>query len=162
MGVDPRLANESKHPFSADRHCHAPYFRCQTSYLADRSRSLKHGLMTSCSVRSDSEAARLRALERYRVLDTPREQAFDDIAELASEICGTPIAVVNLIGEGRQFFKAKVGLGLRETPLETSFCQHAILQADFLYVPDATQDPRFAGNASSWASRDCASMPGLF
>ncbi|CAO4136392.1 PAS domain S-box protein [Methylorubrum extorquens] len=102
--------------------------------------------MTSCSVRSDSEAARLRALERYRVLDTPREQAFDDIAELASEICRTPIAVVNLIGEGRQFFKAEVGLGLRETPLETSFCQQAILQADFLYVPDATQDPRFEGN----------------
>ena len=102
--------------------------------------------MISSSKRLDSEAARLRALERYQVLDTPREQAFDDIAELASEICGTPIAVVNLIGEGRQFFKAEVGLGVRETPLETSFCQQAILQADFLYVPNATRDPRFEGN----------------
>jgi PAS domain S-box-containing protein len=92
------------------------------------------------------ETARLRALDRYRVLDTPREQDFDDIAELASEICGTPIAVVNLVGDGRQFFKAEVGLGVRETPLESSFCRQALLQADFLYVPDATKDPRFACN----------------
>ncbi|HEV7439388.1 MAG TPA: hypothetical protein VGN94_07140, partial [Methylobacterium sp.] len=57
-----------------------------------------------------NEAARLHALERYRLLDTPREQDFDDIAELAAEICGTPIAVVNLslrdlgslIGRGRE------------------------------------------------------------
>lgn len=93
-----------------------------------------------------NELLRLEALDRYNVLDTPRERDFDDIAELASEICGTPIAVVNLIGAGRQFFKAEVGLGVRETPLETSFCGHAILQDDFMLVPDATQDPRFVGN----------------
>lgn len=93
-----------------------------------------------------NEPERLAALDRYQVLDTPRERAFDDIAELASEICGTPIAVVNLIGAGRQFFKAEVGLGVRETPLETSFCGHAILQEDFMLVPDATLDSRFAGN----------------
>ncbi|GJD52504.1 hypothetical protein OPKNFCMD_5270 [Methylobacterium crusticola] len=80
------------------------------------------------------------------MLDTPREEEFDGIAELAAEICGTPIAVVNLIGPGRQFFKAEVGLGVRETPLESSFCRQALLQDDFLYVPDAGQDPRFAGN----------------
>lgn len=93
-----------------------------------------------------NERLRLEALDRYNVLDTPRERDFDDIAELASEICGTPIAVVNLIGAGRQFFKAEVGLGVRETPLETSFCGHAILQDDFMLVPDATQDSRFVGN----------------
>ncbi len=92
------------------------------------------------------EPQRLAALDRYNVLDTPREQDFDDIAQLASEICGTPIAVVNLIGDGRQFFKAEVGLGVRETPLETSFCGHAILQEDFMLVADATLDPRFLGN----------------
>ena len=95
---------------------------------------------------SSAELARLRALERYEVLDTPREQDFDGIAELAAEICGTPIAVVNLIADGRQFFMAEVGLGVRETPLDTSFCRQALLQTDFLYVPDATQDPRFADN----------------
>ena len=92
------------------------------------------------------EFERLRALAGYDILDTPREREFDDVAELAAEICNTPIAVVSFIGDGRQFFKAEVGLGVRETPLETSFCRQAILQSDFLYVPDAARDPRFAGN----------------
>ena len=92
------------------------------------------------------EAARLRALDRYRLLDTPRERDFDDIAESAADLCETPIAVVNLVGDGRQFFKAEVGLGVRETPLESSFCRQALLQEEFLYVPDATLDPRFEGN----------------
>ncbi len=94
----------------------------------------------------DRETRRLQALTRYDILDTPREAAFDEIAQLAAEICGTPIAVVNLIGEGRQFFKAEVGLGVRETPLETSFCAKAILEEEFLLVPDATQDSRFDCN----------------
>ena len=92
------------------------------------------------------ETARLQALDSYRLLDTPRESDFDEIAEAAAELCDAPIGVVNLIGDGRQFFKAEVGLGVRETPLENSFCRHALLQEDFLYVRDATQDPRFAGN----------------
>ena len=86
------------------------------------------------------------ALRRYDILDTAREPAFDEIAALAAEICETPIAVVNLIDEHRQFFKAEVGLGVRETPLETSFCAKAILEDDFLLVPDATRDHRFDGN----------------
>ena len=92
------------------------------------------------------EDDRLAALARYDILDTPRERDFDDIAELASEICGTPIAVVNLIGEGRQFFMAEVGLGVRGTPIESSFCATAILEEDFMVVPDATKDPRFDCN----------------
>lgn len=92
------------------------------------------------------EARRSRALHGYDVLDTPPEAEFDDLARIASEVCGTPIAVVNLVDTHRQFFKAEVGLGVRETPLETSFCGHAILTEDLMVVPDATQDPRFAGN----------------
>jgi signal transduction histidine kinase len=95
---------------------------------------------------SEREARRLAALRRYDILDTAREPAFDEIAALAAEICETPIAVVNLIDEHRQFFKAEVGLGVRETPLETSFCAKAILEDDFLLVPDATRDHRFDGN----------------
>ena len=90
---------------------------------------------------------RLAALARYRVLDTPRESGFDDLATLASLICDTPIAVVNLVSSNRQWFKAEVGLGVDETPLETSFCGHALLEDDFLLVPDATQDKRFACNS---------------
>ncbi|CAL1692442.1 hypothetical protein MMB232_02609 [Brevundimonas subvibrioides] len=92
------------------------------------------------------ETERLAALAAYNVLDTPRESDFEDIVKLASEICGTPIAVVNLIGDGRQFFKAEIGLGVRETPLETSFCGHALLNEEFMLVPDATLDHRFDCN----------------
>lgn len=95
---------------------------------------------------ADDEAARLAALDSYGVLDTPPEEGFDEVARLASAVCGTPIAVVNLIGEGRQFFKAEVGLGVRSTPLESSFCAKAILEDEFLIVPDATKDPRFICN----------------
>lgn len=94
----------------------------------------------------DHEARRLAALRRYGILDTPTEEQFDEVARLASQICETPIAVINLIDRDRQFFKAEVGLGVRETPLETSFCAHAILESDFLQVPDATQDARFNCN----------------
>lgn len=94
----------------------------------------------------DLEERRLSALASYDVLDTPREREFDELARLASDICETPIAVINLIGASRQFFKAEVGLGVRETPFESSFCAKAILEDEFLLVPDATKDCRFDGN----------------
>lgn len=102
--------------------------------------------MTGRSRLQTDEDRRLAALFSFDILDTPRERDFDDVAELASQICCTPIAVVNLIGAGRQFFKAEVGLGVRETPLESSFCAKAILEEEFLVVPDATKDPRFDCN----------------
>ena len=63
----------------------------------------------------DNEAARLAALRRYRILDTEPEQQFDDIAMLASQICGTPVALISLIDKDRQWFKARVGLTLTGT-----------------------------------------------
>jgi PAS domain S-box-containing protein len=92
------------------------------------------------------ESPRAAALRAYAIVDTPREAAFDELVELAAEICDVPIAVVNLVGDDRQFFKAEIGLGVRETPLETSFCVKALLEDEFLLVPDATDDPRFDGN----------------
>lgn len=94
----------------------------------------------------DGEKPLAAAGHSYNVLDTPPEAEFDDLARIAAEVCGMPISVVNLVDTHRQFFKAEVGLGVRETPLETSFCGHAILTEDLMVVPDATQDPRFAGN----------------
>ena len=76
------------------------------------------------------EDRRLAALARYRVIDSSRESGFDDLAALASEICGTPIAVVNLISSDRQWFKAEVGLGVDSTPLEASFCGTASLEGE--------------------------------
>ncbi len=92
------------------------------------------------------QADRLHALRSYEVLDTDREKDFDDIVALAASICGTAISVVNLIDVDRQWFKAEVGLGVRETPLATSLCSHAILEKDFLEVRDTLQDPRMADN----------------
>lgn len=93
-----------------------------------------------------AEADRLAALSRYAILDTPREAAFDNIAQLAAEICEAPIAVVNFIADGRQWFKAEVGIGARELPLEVSICRHALLQPGLFVVPDLSQDPRFECN----------------
>lgn len=95
---------------------------------------------------SRDEAARLDSLRAYDILDSDREPAFDDLCALTARICEAPIAVVNLIDAERQWFKAEVGLGVRETPLETSFCRHALLEADRLVVPDAERDARFACN----------------
>ncbi len=92
------------------------------------------------------EEQRLAALASYDVLDTAPEKDFDDVAKIASRICGTPIAVVNLIGDRRQFFKAEVGLGVRSTPFDSSFCAKAILENEFLMIPDATKDHRFDCN----------------
>ncbi|RZJ01276.1 MAG: PAS domain S-box protein [Brevundimonas sp.] len=94
-----------------------------------------------------TESERLAELRAYDVLDTEREPAYDDIAALVARLCDAPIAVINLIDEERQWFKAEVGLGVRETPLETSFCKHALLEADRMIIPDATKDDRFVCNA---------------
>ena len=93
-----------------------------------------------------SEVDRLAALRSYGILDTDREAAYDDVTRLIARICEAPIAVINLIESDRQWFKSEVGLGVSETPLETSFCRHALLENDRLVVPDATKDPRFECN----------------
>ncbi|MDR6305607.1 PAS domain S-box-containing protein [Nitrobacter vulgaris] len=92
-----------------------------------------------------SEADRLAALESFAILDTPREEDFDDIVRLATEIFGAPVALVNLIAPDRQWFKAECGIGTRELPLDVSSA-YAILQNDLLVVPDTRCDPRFARN----------------
>lgn len=92
------------------------------------------------------EADRLTALRAYGILDTDYEAPYDDFVKLAQMICGTSIAVINLIDADRQWFKAEIGLGTRQTPLELSICAHAILQRDLFIVPDTALDPRFVDN----------------
>ena len=93
-----------------------------------------------------TESDRLAALKSYDILDSEREPAFDDVTRLIARLCEAPIAVINLIDAERQWFKSEVGLGVRETPLETSFCRHALLERERLVVPDTREDPRFADN----------------
>ena len=92
------------------------------------------------------ESTRLAALKSCSILDTPPEAGFDDIVLLASQIAGTPVALVSLVDTDRQWFKAKVGMPMDATPREISFCAHAILQDEPLVVPDAREDARFADN----------------
>ena len=92
------------------------------------------------------EEARLAALDRYGILDTPTEADFDDIVRLVADTFDAPIAVVNLIADGRQWFKAEIGIGQRELPLDVSICAHAILQSEMMVVPDTRRDERFACN----------------
>jgi GAF domain-containing protein len=92
------------------------------------------------------EDARLAVLREYDVLDTPPEQPLDDLTALAAYICRTPIALITLVDEKRQWFKSTFGVELRETSRDVSFCAHALTAATPLVVPDTTIDRRFADN----------------
>jgi PAS domain S-box-containing protein len=94
-----------------------------------------------------NEPARLDALRRYQILDTEREQAFDDLTALAASLCDAPGAFISFVDEHRQWFKSTYGVDACETPRDVAFCAHAILEPDGLFeVSNATADPRFHGN----------------
>jgi GAF domain-containing protein len=95
---------------------------------------------------SGNDAARVDALQKYAILDSEPEQAFDDLTLLASYVCQTPIALISLVDEDRQWFKAKVGISATETSRDIAFCSTAIQQRDVFVVPDALQDERFRTN----------------
>ncbi len=93
------------------------------------------------------ELGRLHALRALEILDSPREQAFDDLTELAAQLCDVPIALISFVDEDRQWFKACYGIDVTETPRAVSFCAHALkAPAEPLVVTDARVDPRFAEN----------------
>src|SRR3954453_6461546 len=94
------------------------------------------------------EEDRLAALQRYHILDTPEEEPFNRLAMLACDLLHTEIALVSLVDDTRQWFKARIGLEARETPRDCAFCVYAMQgEPDEVFVvPDASTDPRFAAN----------------
>ena len=93
-----------------------------------------------------NEAARLAALQKYAILDSEPEQAFDDLTLLASYVCETPVALISLVDEDRQWFKSRVGVSITETSRDIAFCASAIMQPDVFVVPDTLLDERFRNN----------------
>ena len=93
-----------------------------------------------------NDKERLAALRALLILDTPPEERYDAIVRFAAEQFDMPIALVTLVDQSRQWFKARVGLEACETGREVSFCGHAIVQSEIFVIPDARQDPRFADN----------------
>jgi PAS domain S-box-containing protein len=94
----------------------------------------------------ENEKERLEAIQGYDILDTEEEQDFDNIVELTSQLCNTPIALITLVDQDRQWFKARKGLDIRETHRNLSFCAHTIHKNDVMIVSDTLKDERFFDN----------------
>jgi diguanylate cyclase (GGDEF)-like protein len=94
----------------------------------------------------NDEPGRIAALQRYEILDTPVEGAFDKVTQLIRTLFDVPMSAVSLIDKDRQWFKSVAGLDIAETPRSEAFCDHAIRQDEPLIIPDACADPRFRDN----------------
>ncbi len=94
-----------------------------------------------------NEKERLKELESFSILDTLPDEDYDNLTSIAAQICGTPISLVSLIDNKRQWFKSHHGLGVSETPKEYAFCAHAINENDKVFlIRDAREDERFHDN----------------
>ncbi len=94
-----------------------------------------------------NEKSRLSTLDKLQLFESGPEENYDNITKLASMICGTPVSLITLIGEDRQWFKSKIGTDINEAPREITHCSHAILNPeDLMEVQDTREDERFSDN----------------
>lgn len=93
-----------------------------------------------------NEPRRLEGLHRYGILDTPKEPAYDRMTRLTARVLDSPISLISLLDESRQWFKSRHGLDVSWTSRDIAFCSYTILQDDVMVVPDALEDDRFAAN----------------
>ncbi|MWD26311.1 GAF domain-containing protein [Aquicoccus sp. SCR17] len=102
--------------------------------------------MNTAPMFDETEEFRLGVLDRLGLLDSPTEKDFDEIVELAASLCGTPIALVSLVGRDRQYFKAHYGVEADSTPREQSVCAHTMKSNAVLEIPDTRTDMRTRDN----------------
>jgi len=93
-----------------------------------------------------NESRRLEALRRFKIMDSEPEEFFDDLVEVAATVTGVQFAVMSLVDEERQWFKARYGLDITETPREHSICTHTVCGTQTLVVKDTAADARFRSN----------------
>ena len=130
-----------------NRSTHSPGSYLNWKRLVLPFRQAKLEPIVICAPIPDNEAARLAALNRFEILDSLPQQFFDDITQLAAAACDTPIALISLVDEKRQWFKSRIGFDASQTGREGSFCSHAILEPQqVMVVRDATCDARFHDN----------------
>ena len=92
------------------------------------------------------DAARLKTLRAFGILDSDGDARFDAIAADAAALCAAPVALVSLVDRERQWFKARVGTDMTETPIELAICVHALAHGELLVIPDLAADPRTVDN----------------
>ncbi|MBB1354274.1 GAF domain-containing protein, partial [Pseudoalteromonas sp. SR45-5] len=101
--------------------------------------------MIKAQIPADEES-RLKALYEYEILDTEAEKVFDDLTQLASDICEAPISLISLVDPQRQWFKSKYGIDVDSTERDIAFCSHTILQDQVFEIQNALLDERFYDN----------------
>ncbi|MBS3027130.1 MAG: GAF domain-containing protein [Dolichospermum sp. DET50] len=94
----------------------------------------------------NNERQRRKLLNQYQILNTPQETVFDEIAQLAADIFNTPIALITLVDEKREWFKSKIGVNISEVPRNLAFGSSIILEREILIIPDILQDERFVNH----------------
>ncbi len=138
----------TKHGKEQEVHCHNEYqwhFECAFAGGTRVRKTFMDNFPRASQGQADEES-RLAALRSYSILDTLPEKDFDDIVRLVSTLCAVPVALITLVDKDRQWFKARRGTEIDQTPRDISFCAHALGQETLFLVPDATLDGRFASN----------------
>jgi len=102
--------------------------------------------MNNAEFEENKEIKRLQTLLSYNILDTPYEKDFDELAQLIALICDVPIAIISMIDDKRQWYKAKVGISMNEVPIEETFCKYTVVQDELLEISDALVDERVKNN----------------
>ncbi|WP_051935813.1 response regulator [Salegentibacter sp. Hel_I_6] len=102
--------------------------------------------MNNVEIEENKEIKRLQTLLSYNILDTPYEKDFDELAQLIALICDVPTAIISMIDDKRQWFKAKVGISMDEAPIEETFCKYTVVQDELLEISDALLDERVKNN----------------